>query len=148
MSTVATMGCSGRGEPRFTFRFYARTQKEMECARPAKQWGRKTKPRVLEAEAAAWCSKRGKRPVSVTGKVPVVRICGRAHRPTVRSRPLRVSENPQARQWLIRRKQAQRIKLPIPRRASWMAYIIAFLVLAVAFLTSPIWGTMYGGWRR
>jgi len=29
-----------------------------------------------------------------------------------------------------------------------MAYIIAFLVLAVAFLTSPIWGTMYGGWRR
>ena len=91
--------------------------------------GTKDRTSSLEAEAAAWCSKRGERPVSVTGKVPVVRIRGRAHRPTVRSRPLRVSENPQARQWLIRRSRRNGLKPPIPKRASWMAYVIVFRCL-------------------
>lgn len=70
---------------------------------------------------------------------------GRAHRSTVRSRPLRVSENPQARQGLIRRKQAQRTPAANSETRLMEAYVIAFLVLAVPFLTSPIWGTMYGG---
>ena len=43
---------------------------------------------------------------------------------------------------------ANGLKPPIPTRASWMAYVIVFPMLAVAFLTSRIWGTMYGGWRR
>ena len=32
----------------------------------------------LEAEAAAWRNKRSRRPVSLTGKIPVVRIRRRA----------------------------------------------------------------------
>lgn len=53
-----------------------------------------TKPLGLEAEAAAWRSKRGSRPTSVTGKVPVVHIRRRL-RPSLSSgssagRPLAV----------------------------------------------------------
>jgi len=50
--------------------------------------GKGPKSSSLEAEAAAWCSKRGRRPVSVTGKVPVVRIRRRAGPGSSADRPL------------------------------------------------------------
>lgn len=50
--------------------------------------GKEPKSSSLEAAAAAWCSKRGRRPVSITGKVPVVRIRGRAGQGSSVDRPL------------------------------------------------------------
>ena len=105
--------------------------------------GTKDQTSSLEAEAAAWCSKRGRRPVSVTGKVPVVRIRRRAGpgSSTVRSRPLRVSENPQARQGLIRRKQAQRTPAANSESRLRMAYVIVFWACG-PFPNIPDRGTM------
>ena len=38
---------------------------------------------------------------------------------------------------------ANGLKPPIPKRPSWIAYVIVFPMLAGAILTSPIWWTMY-----
>jgi hypothetical protein len=40
---------------------------------------------------------------------------------------------------------ANGLKPPIPKHPLWMAYAIVFPLLALAFITSPIWGSMYGG---
>ena len=54
----------------------------------SERMGKEPKSSSLEAEAAAWCSKRGRRPLSLSGKVQVVHIRRRAGASSSLDRPL------------------------------------------------------------
>jgi hypothetical protein len=44
---------------------------------------------------------------------------------------------------LIWKRMASGFKPPIPKRPAWMAYAVVFPLLALAFVTSPVWMAMF-----